>query len=81
VPALRLGSTPGTSSKGTPGGSSAAANLTPNTARLRWLEQNPELAFGGGNKLAASPAVGAGAGPAKKLTAEERHALAWGIHL
>lgn len=62
-------------------GSANAANLTPNTARLRWLEENPELAFGGGTKLAASPAPGEAEAQPRKLTAEERHALEWGDHL
>lgn len=62
-------------------GGASAANLTPNTARLRWLEQNPELAFGGGTKLAASPAPGEADAQQRKLTAEERHILEWGDHL
>jgi len=28
---------------------------TPRSARLRWLEEHPELAFGGGAKIANSP--------------------------
>lgn len=58
-----------------------AVNMTPNTARLRWLEQNPELAFGGGAKLAASPAHGEAEVQPRKLTAEERHIMEWGEHL
>ncbi|PRW58043.1 hypothetical protein C2E21_3299 [Chlorella sorokiniana] len=76
VPALHMGS---------PARAAAAAggadSLTPNTARLRYLEQNPELAFGGGTKLAASPAPGEGEAQPRKLTAEERHLMEWGDHL
>ncbi|KAL4433783.1 hypothetical protein ABPG75_000224 [Micractinium tetrahymenae] len=65
-----------------PAASAAAgcpANLTPTTARLRLLEQNPELAFGGGTKLADSPACPAD--QQRKLTAEERHLQEWADHL
>ena len=58
-----------------------SASLTPNTARLRWLEANPELAFGGTTKLAASPAPGEAEGQPRKLTAEERHLMEWADHL
>lgn len=53
--------------------------MTPTTARLRMLEQNPELAFGGGTKLAASPACLLD--QSRKLTAEERHLQEWADHL
>ncbi|KAL4450729.1 hypothetical protein ABPG77_001085 [Micractinium sp. CCAP 211/92] len=56
-----------------------AANLTPTTARLRLLEQHPELAFGGGTKLAPSPACQAD--QSRKMTAEERHLQEWADHL
>lgn len=59
-----------------PSGSVDSANVTPNTARLRFLEQNPHLAFGCGTKLADSPDALQEAA-AKKLTAEERHLLEW----
>ena len=36
--------------------SSGDAALTPNTARIRYLEQHPELVFGGGSKVDNSPA-------------------------
>lgn len=58
---------------------SSPATLTPTTARLRMLEQHPELAFGGGTKLAASPACQQD--QARKLTAEERHLQDWADHL
>jgi len=35
--------------------SSSPADDTPRTAHLRWLEEHPELAFGGGAKIANSP--------------------------
>ena len=35
--------------------SSSPAEDTPRTAHLRWLEMHPELAFGGGPKIANSP--------------------------
>lgn len=63
--------------QGSPGGS---APLTPRSAHLRWLEENPEMAFGGGTKLAASPQRDETA-PARKLTAEERHLMDWQEHL
>lgn len=72
IPALRMSASP---AAGSP------ATLTPNTARLHWLEQNPDLAFGGSTKLAASPADAAAAQPSKKLTAEVRHMLEWQDHL
>lgn len=34
---------------------SGEGNLTPNTARIRYLEQHPELVFGGGSKVGNSP--------------------------
>lgn len=33
------------------------AEDTPKTAHLKWLEAHPELAFGGGAKIANSPGV------------------------
>ena len=59
---------------------SGGGPLTPRSAHLRWLEENPEMAFGGGTKLAASPPRDESA-PAKKLTAEERHLMDWQDHL
>ena len=59
---------------------SGGAPLTPRSAHLRWLEENPEMAFGGGTKLAASPQRDESA-PARKLTAEERHLMDWQDHL
>ncbi len=62
-----------------PAAAGPAANLTPTTARLRLLEQHPELAFGGGTKLAPSPACQAD--QSRKMTAEERHLQEWADHL
>lgn len=35
--------------------SSEEQDDTPRSAHLRWLEEHPELAFGGGAKIANSP--------------------------
>ena len=52
---------------------------SPATARLRWLEMNPHLAFGGGNKLANTPPRD-DSKPLRK-TAEQLHFEAWGNNL
>jgi len=52
---------------------------SPATARLRWLEKNPHLAFGGGSRLANTPPKDA-AKPLRK-TAEQLHFEAWGNNL
>ncbi len=59
--------------------SDGSADLSPNAARLRFLEQNPHLAFGGGAKLADSPEQPDE--PPRKLTAAERHLIDWRDHL
>jgi hypothetical protein len=59
--------------------SDGSADLSPNSARLRFLEQNPHLAFGGGAKLADSPVQPDE--PPRKLTAAERHLIDWQDHL
>ncbi len=48
--------TPRTSSKASFAGSKPEFDLTPQSAQLRWLERHPELAFGGKQKIANSPA-------------------------
>ena len=57
-------------------GGVAQGGETPNTARLRYLELNPELAFGGTTKLAPSPPQKQQAMP-RKLNAREQHAREW----
>ncbi|KAL4513375.1 hypothetical protein Ndes2437B_g00586 [Nannochloris sp. 'desiccata'] len=58
--------------------SSSPADDTPRTAHLRWLEAHPELAFGGGPKIANSPEAEE---VTKKKSAEEMHYESWGSSL
>lgn len=51
---------------------------SPRTARLKWLESNPELAFAGGCTLSSSPEVHL---QTKRKTAEQLHFESWGTNL
>ncbi|GAB4821135.1 hypothetical protein N2152v2_008181 [Parachlorella kessleri] len=56
-------------------------NLTPNTARIRFLEQHPELVFGGGSKVGNSPTSEEAEQLVRRKTAQERHLEEWGENL